>query len=149
VRGVVQRVSRASVEVDGKEVSAIGPGLLLFVGVAVGDGEADAAWLAEKVAGLRVFRDAEGLMNLSLAETGGSVLAVSQFTLLGDARKGRRPSWSAAEAPEPARLLYARVCELLRARGIPVAEGVFQADMAVSSVNEGPVTMLLDSKKLF
>jgi D-aminoacyl-tRNA deacylase len=149
VRAVVQRVSRAEVRVEGKVAGAIGRGLLALVGVAREDGDADAATLADKLAGLRVFEDAAGKMNLATAEVGGGVLLVSQFTLLGDARKGNRPSFIEAAAPEEANRLYERVCALLREKGLPVATGVFRAMMEVDLVNDGPVTILIDTRKLF
>jgi D-tyrosyl-tRNA(Tyr) deacylase len=149
MRAVVQRVSEASVVVDGAVVGAIGPGLCVLVGVAQGDSAEDAEWLAAKVVELRVFEDEQGKMNRSLLDTGGALLAISQFTLLGDARQGRRPGYSSAAAPEEAQPLYARFCALARERGVTVAEGVFRATMTVRIVNEGPVTLLLDSKKLF
>lgn len=154
MRAVVQRVSRARVTVqdaDGswRETGAIDTGLCVLVGVAQGDTAEDARWLAEKIAGLRVFEDDAGKMNRDVLEAGGGVLAVSQFTLLGDARKGRRPAFTEAMAPEPARELYAQVCSLLRERGLTVAEGEFRATMRVEIDNEGPVTLLLDSKRLF
>jgi D-tyrosyl-tRNA(Tyr) deacylase len=149
MRAVVQRVTRASVRVGDDEVGAIGVGLVVLVGVGVDDAEPDARWLADKVRTLRIFRDADGVMNRSVEETGGSVLAVSQFTLHGDARRGRRPSYVAAAPPERAEPLYATFVALLRAAGVPVAEGRFQAMMLVELVNDGPVTILLDSKKAF
>ena len=149
MRAVVQRVSRASVAVAGETVGAIGRGFLVLVGVSVEDGAADADALAQKVAGLRVFDDAAGAMNLALAEVGGAVLVVSQFTLLGDVRKGRRPSFIAAARGEAAEALYERVAAQLRAAGLHVATGSFGADMAVELVNDGPVTILLDTKRLF
>lgn len=149
MRAVVQRVSRACVTVDGKVVGAIGAGFLVLLGVARGDGPEDARLLADKVAGLRVFDDAKGKMNLSLQDVGGKVLAVSQFTLLGDARKGRRPSYSEAAAPEEAQGLYRLFVESLRQAGLTVEEGVFRAMMQVELVNDGPVTLLLDSRRLF
>ncbi|HNW86714.1 MAG TPA: D-aminoacyl-tRNA deacylase [Candidatus Limiplasma sp.] len=149
MRAVVQRVLRASVAVNDQITGEIGRGYLVLIGVQVGDGEPDAAYIAEKVANLRVFEDAAGKMNLALAEVGGAILAVSQFTLLGDARGGRRPSFIAAARPEEANALYEAVVADWRARGLVVETGVFGADMAVSLVNDGPVTMLLDSKKLF
>lgn len=149
MRAVAQRVSRATVEVEGTIVGEIGEGLLLYIGVAEGDTEDDALWMADKAAGLRIFRDGEGMMNLSVEDAGGAILAVSQFTLLGDARKGKRPSWSGAASPEAARILYARVCDALRMRGLSVAEGLFRETMEVSSLNDGPVTILLDSRKTF
>ena len=149
MRAVVQRVARASVTVDGTVVSSIDRGLLVLVGVATGDEEADAKWLADKVRTLRVFPDDEGVMNRSVEEAGGAVLAVSQFTLLGDARRGRRPSYIAAAQPEDAQRLYERVVGGLQKAGVQTGEGVFQADMAVELVNDGPVTILLDSRKEF
>jgi D-tyrosyl-tRNA(Tyr) deacylase len=149
MRAVVQRVSRGEVRVDGASVGAVGRGLVVLLGVARGDGEADARALADKVAALRVFEDAAGKMNLALAEVGGGVLVVSQFTLLGDARKGNRPSFVEAAPPEVGDALYQRFCALLREKGLPVATGVFRASMAVELVNEGPVTILLDSRRLF
>jgi D-tyrosyl-tRNA(Tyr) deacylase len=130
-------------------VGRIGPGLCALVGVAQDDGEDDARWMAAKIVELRVFEDAQGKMNQSLLETKGELLAISQFTLLGDARQGRRPGYSDAAPPEKAQPLYARFCELARRKGVTVAEGVFRATMTVEIVNEGPVTLLLDSKKVF
>jgi len=145
VRIVLQRVKAASVTVDGEKLSEIGPGLLLLVGVAVGDGEAEADWLAKKVAGLRVVADEEGRMNRSVVESGGEVLAVSQFTLLGDARKGRRPSFVRAAPPEVAEPLFDLFCERLRGAGVgTVKTGRFGAMMDVALVNDGPVTILLE-----
>lgn len=149
VRAVVQRVSEASVSVDGRPTGSIGPGLCVLVGVGAGDSEDDARWLAGKVVELRIFEDEQGKMNRSLLDTGGALLAVSQFTLYGDARKGTRPGFIDAARPEAAQPLYDRFCAFCRARGVPVAEGVFRAAMRVNLVNEGPVTLLLDSKKLF
>jgi D-tyrosyl-tRNA(Tyr) deacylase len=149
VRAVVQRVTRASVAVAGETVGAIERGFLAFVGVSVDDGEADADALAQKIAGLRVFDDAAGAMNLALADVGGAVLVVSQFTLLGDVRKGRRPSFIAAARGEQAEALYERVAAGLRATGLVVATGRFGADMAVELVNDGPVTILIDTKRAF
>jgi D-tyrosyl-tRNA(Tyr) deacylase len=149
MRAVVQRVSEASVRVDGQEVSRIGPGLLVLLGVAQGDGEADLAYLADKVVNLRVFPDEAGHMNRSLLEAGGALLVVSQFTLLGDARRGRRPGFTDAAPPEQANALYRQFVERARASGVRVEEGVFRAMMDVSLVNQGPVTLLLDSRKLF
>ena len=142
----MQRVSSARAEVDGKTVGAIDGGFLVLLGVARGDGEGEAVWLADKVAGLRVFEDEAGKMNLSLQDTGGSVLVVSQFTLLGDCRRGRRPSFSEAAPPEEADRLYRRFVERLREMGLKVETGVFQAHMAVSLVNDGPVTLWLDTE---
>ncbi len=149
VRAVVQRVSQASVSVDSRVAGSIGPGLCVLVGVGAGDSEGDARWLADKVLELRIFEDEQGKMNRSLLDTGGALLAVSQFTLYGDARKGTRPGFIDAARPEVAQPLYDRFCAFCRARGVTVAEGVFRATMQVHIVNEGPVTLLLDSKKLF
>lgn len=145
MRVVVQRVTYARVEVDGAVVGEIGPGLLVLLGVGKGDTEADAEFLAGKVAGLRIFSDDQGKMNRSVMEAGGSVLAVSQFTLYGDCRKGRRPSFDAAAAPEDANALYEHFVAALRQTGVPTATGVFQADMKVSLLNDGPVTLLVES----
>ena len=149
MRAVVQRVSRAEVRVDGLATGAVGRGLVVLLGVANDDREDDARALADKVAALRIFEDAAGKMNLALAEVGGGVLVVSQFTLLGDARKGNRPSFVDAAAPEAANALYERFCALLREKGLHVGTGVFRATMEVELVNDGPVTILLDSRKLF
>ena len=149
MRCVVQRVSRASVTVEGKTTGEVEKGYMVLVGVEQGDGEADMRYCAEKVAGLRVFEDGEGKMNLSVKDVGGAVLAVSQFTLLGDARHGRRPIFSNAARPEEANALYEDFCQALRAAGIRVETGVFQTHMEVSLVNDGPVTILLDSRKGF
>jgi D-aminoacyl-tRNA deacylase len=149
VRAVVQRVSDAKVESGGALAGSAERGILVYVGVAVGDGEDDAAWLAEKAANLRIFEDAEGRMNRSAVEEGVSALVISQFTLLADARRGRRPSYSEAAAPEVARPLYDYFVERLKSWLPRVETGVFQAEMRVSSVNEGPVTILLDSMKAF
>lgn len=149
MRAVVQRVTRASVAVDDQVISEIGRGYLVLLGVEAGDTEQDLSYMADKVANLRVFEDAQGKMNLSLLDTGGQLLVVSQFTLLGDARHGRRPGFTAAEEPAKADRMYLAAAERWRQMGIPVETGVFRADMAVSLVNDGPVTILLDSKKLF
>jgi D-tyrosyl-tRNA(Tyr) deacylase len=149
VRAVVQRVSRAEVRVDGKATGRIARGLAVLLGVSRDDGEEDARLLADKIAALRVFEDGAGKMNLPLAEVGGAVLVVSQFTLLGDARKGNRPSFVEAAPPEAANALYERFCALLREKGLAVATGVFRATMEVELVNDGPVTILLDSRRLF
>jgi D-aminoacyl-tRNA deacylase len=146
MRSVVQRVSRAAVRVDGRVVGEIGNGLLVLLGVAAGDGDDDVRWSADKIAQLRIFEDPAGKMNRAVAEVGGGVLLVSQFTLLGDARKGNRPSFVAAAAPELASALYEQVAARLRERGLPVATGVFRAAMEVELVNDGPVTLLLDSR---
>jgi D-tyrosyl-tRNA(Tyr) deacylase len=149
MRAVLQRVTQARVEIDGTVVGAIGQGVLVLLGVAQGDTPADAAYLAEKTAGLRIFEDAAGKMNLALNEVGGAVLAVSQFTLLGDCRKGRRPGFTAAAPPELADALYGDFVAALRGAGLEVATGVFRAEMQVHLVNDGPVTLLLDSGKAF
>jgi D-tyrosyl-tRNA(Tyr) deacylase len=145
VRAVVSRVAWARVVADGELTGEIGPGLLVLVGVTSGDTEADAAWLAAKVAALRVFDDDQGRMNRSLSETGGSALVVSQFTLYGDARKGRRPSYVAAAPPERAAPLVEAVAKSLAGAGIPVATGRFGAHMLVESSGDGPVTILLET----
>jgi D-tyrosyl-tRNA(Tyr) deacylase len=144
MRVLLQRVSRAEVRVDGRVVGRVGRGFLLLVGVTHSDGEAEAEWMADKVAGLRLFSDAEGKMNLALADVSGGVLAVSQFTLYGDAVKGRRPSFVDAARPEHARPLYERFVELLRGRGLAVETGEFGAMMEVDLVNDGPVTLWLE-----
>ena len=149
MRAVIQRVTEASVTVNNETVSAIGNGFLVLLGVEGGDSEADAAYMAAKTAKLRVFEDENGKMNLSLRDTGGEVLAVSQFTLLGDARGQNRPSFIRAEAPEEADRLYRAYCESLAGEGIPVKKGIFRADMKVRLLNDGPVTILLDSRKTF
>lgn len=149
MRAVVQRVSRAEVRVDGRVTGAVARGLLVLLGVAQGDGEEAARLLADKVAALRIFEDDAGKMNRAVAEVGGGVLVVSQFTLLGDARKGNRPSFTAAAPPEAADALYQRFCALLREKGLPVATGVFRAQMEVELVNDGPVTLLLDTQRTF
>jgi len=134
------------VEVDGEVAGAIGRGLLVLLGVAQGDTEKQAHWLADKIAGLRIFEDEAGKMNLSVEEVGGEALVVSQFTLLGDCRKGRRPSFSGAAPPEEADRLYRVFVSRLKERGLPVATGVFQAKMQVHLVNEGPVTMVVEAE---
>jgi D-tyrosyl-tRNA(Tyr) deacylase len=149
MRAVVQRVSRAQVTVNGEIAGKIGLGLLLLLGVGRDDGEADATYLAEKITGLRVFEDAQGKMNRSVQEVGGSVLAVSQFTLYGDVRRGKRPSFDAAAPPEKARQLYEFFVEQIRAAGLLCETGRFQEMMTVELMNEGPVTILLDSQKAF
>jgi D-tyrosyl-tRNA(Tyr) deacylase len=145
VRGLLQRVTAARVEVEGEVVGSIGPGLLVLVGVTHDDTEVDAARLASKLWGLRIFDDAEGVMNRSAADVGGEVLVVSQFTLYGDTRKGRRPSWIDAARPETAEPLVDVVVSELRALGASVATGRFGADMAVSLTNDGPVTLLVET----
>jgi D-aminoacyl-tRNA deacylase len=149
VRAVVSRVAWARVVADGELTGEIGPGLLVLVGVAHADTEADADWLAVKVATLRVFDDDQGKMNRSVTEVGGGALVVSQFTLYGDARKGRRPSYVAAAAPERAAPLVEAVAKSLAGAGVPVASGRFGADMRVESSGDGPVTILLDSTRGF
>jgi D-tyrosyl-tRNA(Tyr) deacylase len=149
MRAVVQRVRLARVTV-GKEVAAeIGPGLLILVGVARSDTEADCAYVAGKIAGLRVFEDGEGKMNRSVGEAGAAVLLVSQFTLYGDVRRGKRPSFDAAAEPQQAKLLYERLAELIGAAGVPCATGRFRETMEVELINHGPVTILIDSQKTF
>ena len=149
MRVVIQRVSEASVTVDQQTVGAIDQGLMVLLGVAQGDTSQEAKALAEKTAGLRIFEDDAGKMNRSVEEIGGSLLVVSQFTLLGDCRKGRRPGFTDAAPPELADQLYEEYVAALRSRGVNVATGVFRADMQVALVNDGPVTMLLDSRKQF
>lgn len=149
MRAVVQRVSRASVTVDGQIVGKIERGLLVFLGVTHADTEASADYLADKISGLRIFEDDAGKMNLSLIDIGGAVLAVSQFTLYGDVRKGKRPSFDEAARPERALKLYEYFVERVRALGLRCQTGVFQAMMQVELVNDGPVTILLDSEKSF
>lgn len=149
MRAVLQRVARARVEVDGETIGAVGRGLLVLLGVERGDAARDAELMAKKTAELRLFEDEQGKMNLSLEEIGGEVLVVSQFTLAADCRKGRRPGFSGAAAPEEANVLYENYVMLLRRRGLTVATGRFQAMMQVSLTNDGPVTFLLDSNKVF
>jgi len=148
VRVVAQRVASASVVVGEETVGAIDHGLLLFVGVEETDSEVDVNWLSAKLSKLRIFPDAAGVMNRNVSEVGGQVLAVSQFTLYADVRKGRRPSFIAAARPEQAEPLYQRFCSLLRAEGVAVQQGIFQAEMQVSLVNDGPVTIWMDSADL-
>jgi D-tyrosyl-tRNA(Tyr) deacylase len=145
LRVVLQRVKSASVAVEDEMISEVGPGLLLFVGVAGSDGEDEADWLAEKLAGLRIFNDEQGKMNLSVQDVGGEVLAVSQFTLLADTKKGKRPSFVGAAPPEEAEPLFDYLCERLRAAGVvSVKTGSFGAMMSVALVNDGPVTIVLE-----
>lgn len=149
MRAVIQRVERASVSVEGEIRGQIGAGFLVLIGVEEGDGDADFRYIAQKVPNLRVFEDEQGKMNRSLLDVGGELLAVSQFTLLGDARGGRRPSFITAARPETADPMYERLVADWRARGIRVETGVFGAHMKVSLVNDGPVTILLDSRRRF
>ncbi len=149
LRAVVQRVKRAAVSVDGKLVSSISAGHLVFLGVEQGDTGKDLEYLADKVVNLRVFEDQQGKMNLSVKDIGGELLVVSQFTLCGDCRKGRRPSFTSAASPDRAEAMYEEFCVLAEEHGVPVKKGVFQAHMEVELVNDGPVTILLDSRKTF
>lgn len=149
MRAVVQRVSRCRVTVEGNVVGEIGAGLLVLVGVSKADNEAAADYLVEKIIGLRIFDDAEGKMNLSVADSGGAVVVVSQFTLYGDVRRGKRPSFDAAARPEEANRLYEYFVGKVRSSGLRCETGQFQAMMEVELVNSGPVTILLDSEKLF
>ncbi len=149
MRAVVQRVTRASVTVDGEVVGEIAAGLLVLVGVAQNDSEADAVALAEKVVALRIFEDEAGKMNRALPDVAGALLAVSQFTLLGDVRKGRRPSFTSAKAPEAAEALFEAFCACCERLGVRVARGRFRAHMLVELVNDGPVTILIDSERAF
>jgi D-tyrosyl-tRNA(Tyr) deacylase len=146
MRAVIQRVTSSVVQVGNKVVSSIGPGLLVLLGVSRSDGEREVEYLSEKIMHLRIFEDDGGKMNRSLFETGGAIMVVSQFTLLGDCRKGRRPSFIEAAAPEQAEKLYEYFVHQLKSRGVSVAKGQFQAKMAVSLVNDGPVTLILESK---
>jgi len=145
MKAVVQRVTSASVEVSGERIGEIGAGLLVLLGVREGDGEKDARWMAEKIVSLRIFEDAAGKMNLSLTDVGGGLLAVSQFTLLGDCRKGRRPSFVKAARPEIAEALYEDFVGSVMKLGIPTAKGRFRAHMKVTLVNDGPVTLVVES----
>ena len=149
MRAVVQRVKEARVDVQGVTVGEIDQGFLVFLGVGHGDSEEDVAYLANKISHLRVFPDAQGLMNISLAEIRGSVLVVSQFTLWGDCHKGRRPSFARAAPPDQAEALYQSFVGALRGKGFPVATGKFQEMMDVHLINDGPVTLILDSRKVF
>ena len=149
MRTVVQKVTRSSVTVEGEVKGKIGSGLMVLIGVAEGDTEEDAAYIADKISKLRIFEDEQEKLNLSVKAVGGEVLAISQFTLLADARKGRRPSFSHAARPEEANALYQKVIEGIRESGIHVEEGVFQTHMEVEIINDGPVTILLDSRKNF
>ena len=149
MRAVIQRVAEAKVEVDGQVVGMVGRGLLVYLGVGKEDTEADAQFMADKLVNLRIFADEAGKMNRSVIEIGGGVLLVSNFTLQGDCRKGRRPGFDAAADPQLAEPLYEKVAELIAREDIPVAKGSFGAHMHVTSINDGPVTFLLDSKKVF
>jgi len=147
MRAVVQRVTTASVTVGGTVASQIGRGVLILLGVEKGDREGDAAWLAQKIVALRLFEDQAGKMNLALADVGGAVLAVSQFTLAGNCAKGRRPSFDTAAVPDEGKRLYDYFVEQVRLTGTPIQTGIFQAEMQVALVNDGPVTFVLDSPK--
>jgi D-aminoacyl-tRNA deacylase len=149
MRAVIQRVSKAQVEVEQQVTGAIGTGLVVLLGIHRCDTDRDLVWMVDKVQHLRIFDDADGVMNRSLADVGGQLLVVSQFTLHGDCRKGRRPSWNDAAPPEQARPLYDRFIVLCQERDIPVQSGIFQAEMHLSLTNSGPVTILLDSHKTF
>lgn len=149
MRAVVQRVIESDVTVDGRITGAIKKGLMVLLGVAEDDTEQDAEYMAGKVAGLRIFEDEDEKMNLSVQDVGGQILAVSQFTLMGDVRKGKRPSFTKAARPEEADRLYRIFMDMLRSQDLHVEEGIFQADMLVKIYNDGPVTILLDSKKTF
>lgn len=145
MKAVIQRVKEAKVTVEGKVVGEIGNGILVLLGVEIGDDCAQADWMAEKIVNLRIFADSEGKMNLALPEVKGEMLAVSQFTLAGNCSKGRRPSFDTAAAPEEANRLYSYFMGQVWERGVPVQSGIFQADMAVSLVNDGPVTFILET----
>ncbi len=149
MRAVVQRVSSARVESDGQVVGDIGPGLLVYLGIGVDDTKTDISYMANKVRHLRVFNDAEGKMNLDVAQVGGACLVVSAFTVQGNARKGHRPAYAAAADPEQAKEMYQQFCEQLRDTGLTVATGQFRTKMDVCSVNDGPICVLIDSKKTF
>jgi len=149
MRAVVQRVQSANVSVGGDVVGEIAIGLVVLLGVEEDDTEADASYMAEKVVGLRIFEDSDGKMNLSVKDKGGAVLAVSQFTLLGDVRKGKRPSFIKAARPDQAKTLYEQFMDMVKKQDVHVEAGVFQAEMLVRINNDGPVTIMLDSKKLF
>ena len=146
MKAVIQRVKKSSVSVDGKTIGKIDKGLMILLGIAKDDSEEDAMYLSEKIPNLRIFEDTEGKMNLSLVETGGDILVVSQFTLIGDTRKGRRPSYAGAARPELANRLYEYFISLLKQKGIKTESGQFQAMMDVSLINDGPVTLIVESK---
>jgi D-tyrosyl-tRNA(Tyr) deacylase len=149
MRATIQRVSEAAVTVDGKVCGEIGQGLLVYLGVGQDDGEDDLLYMVDKIAGLRIFNDAKGKMNLSVTDVQGGVLVISAFALQADARRGRRPSFDAAGEPEKAERLYEACCARLGEKGLTVGTGIFRAHMDVSSVNDGPICILLDSKRLF
>lgn len=149
MRAVVQRVTEASVKVNGEIVGSIGQGLMVLLGVKTGDTEKDALYMADKILKLRIFEDENGKMNRSLKDIGGSVLCVSQFTLLGDCRGQNRPGFTQAESPERANELYERVCARMREQDVTVETGIFRTDMKVALVNDGPITILVDSEKTF
>lgn len=149
MRAVIQRVKEASVAVEGRTIGKIAEGLLVLLGVEAGDEETDLKYIYQKTTGLRIFQDEDGKMNLSVSDVGGELLVVSQFTLLGDVRKGKRPSFTASAEPEKARKLYEAFCDLAREDGFSVATGEFGAHMEVKLLNDGPVTILLDSRKRF
>lgn len=149
MRAVLQRAGESMVEVEGEVLGKIKRGLVVFIGIEKDDEEDDCKYIAGKIAGLRIFEDDEGKMNLSLEDVGGEILCISQFTLFGDCRKGRRPSFIDAAAPEKANHHYNRICEMLSDRGLKVEKGKFQSKMKVKVSNDGPVTILLDSRKIF
>jgi D-tyrosyl-tRNA(Tyr) deacylase len=149
MRAVVQRVTQAKVTVNSRETASISEGLMVLVGVHRNDTDKDVAWMADKLVHLRIFEDQDGQMNCSLLDSGGEILIVSQFTLLGDCRKGRRPSWSSAAPPDMANTLYLQLVQTVKTYGVRAATGEFQAMMDVALVNNGPVTLLIDSQKNF
>jgi D-tyrosyl-tRNA(Tyr) deacylase len=149
MRAVIQRLTQGQVHIDGKITAAIGKGLLVYLGIGKGDSESDAAFIADKIANLRIFEDADGKMNLSVRDVGGAVLIISQFTLYGDCRKGKRPSFDPPARPDVAEKLYDHTIKLIRDSGLVVETGIFAAHMHVTSTNDGPVTFILDSTKEF
>lgn len=149
MRAVLQRVNRASVKVDGEIIGEIGKGLLVFLGVCDEDGQDDLTYLADKITGLRIFEDENEKMNLSVEDVNGEILVISQFTLFGDCRKGKRPSFIAAGKPDYAKAMYEKFIDYIKSKGFNVQHGIFGADMKVELLNDGPVTLLLDSKKIF